>query len=132
MSIARCSTGCSAECCSHVTKFLFLFLISLFVAGMFLFLAYLFILVPINNVIDDAPDRILAINQTILILFGAAITYKVVYSKKETLFDFLVKVEDKKQTNNAEWERKSTSKKREHVASIILDYYSRPATPTIQ
>ena len=61
---------------AHFCVLFFLFCISVFVGLTFIYIAFLFILVPINNVIENAPDRILNINQTILILFGAAITFK--------------------------------------------------------
>ncbi len=37
----------------------------------------LFLIVPINLAIDDAPNRLLNINQTILVFTTLAITYKV-------------------------------------------------------
>ena len=35
----------------------------------------LFILIPINSAIDDAPERLFSINQTVIILIGASVTY---------------------------------------------------------
>ncbi len=109
----------------HGCKFFLLCVVAVLLALIFAYIAILFILVPINNAIDDAPDRILTINRTILILFGAAITYKLFHDKKDTFFDFLVKAEGKSQGNDEDWTKKSTKEKRECVAEIILKFYKR-------
>ncbi len=66
---------CRNKSSQHLCTLVFLFGLSIFTGLVFVYIAFLFILVPINHVIDDAPARILSINQTIFILFGAAITY---------------------------------------------------------
>ena len=40
------------------------------------FVVGLFVIIPINMAIDDAPERLFSINQTVLVFIGAAITYK--------------------------------------------------------
>ncbi len=85
---------------------------------------------PINNVIDDAPERILSINQTVVILFGAAITYKIYQDRKfETFLDYLVravtnkdKIEDRhfKDIKTDTWEKMSRNERRKEVAYVAL------------
>ena len=89
-------------------------------------------MVPINDAIDDAPDRIISINQTVLILFGAAITYKFFNDRKDTFFDLLVKAQGRYLADNEGWIRKSTKQKRESVAGIILNFYARRPRTVVQ
>ncbi len=51
-------------------------LISLFLSGFMVFVVGLFVIIPINMAIDNAPARLFSINQTVLVFIGAAITYK--------------------------------------------------------
>ena len=101
-------------------------------------IVYFFVLVPINNAVDDAPNRILSINQTILIIIGILITFKIFNSQKSKNFlDYLAKAKTsqlnpKKSKNETEsqdivtkWKTKSSEEKREDVAGIILNYYTK-------
>ena len=55
------------------------------------FVVILFILVPINLALENAPNRLFGINQTILVFIGAAITYKLYRNQKsKTWFDHVV------------------------------------------
>ena len=44
--------------------------LAVFIAGFIVFIVILFILIPINMAIDDAPARLLSIHQTILLFIG--------------------------------------------------------------
>ena len=73
---------------------LFTFVVlSFFLSGILVFVVVLFLIVPINLAIDDAPNRLLNINQTILIFTTLAITYKLY---QFTILDQLVKANTKK------------------------------------
>ena len=99
-------------------------------------LSLFFVLVPINNAVDDALNRVLSINQMILIIIGILITFKIFNSQKsKTFLDYLAKAKTsqlnpKKSKNENEsqdivtkWKMKSSEERREDVAGIILNYY---------
>ena len=138
---------CKHVCHQHTCKFLILFAIASVLPLFIAYLAFLFILVPINNAIDDAPSQIVAINQTILIIIGILITFKIFKDKKDSFLDYLVKAEKNRiyaEANNGskannepseteskaavsaekeKWEKKSQNEKREYVADIILEHF---------
>ena len=75
-------------------------LLSFFISGVLVFVVILFLIVPINLAIDDAPNRLLTIHQTILIFITAAITYKLYRGHKDkTILDQLVKANTKRLRN---------------------------------
>ena len=119
-----CKCGCHIPKLPHFCKFLGLFGLAALLAGIFVCVVFLFALVPINNVIDDAPDRVLSINQTVLILIGALLTFKVFQRKKDSLLDYLVKAEDNDQNGN-DWKKKSDEEKRKQVANIVLTFFKQ-------
>ncbi len=75
---------------------LFMFaVLSFFLSGILVFVVILFLIVPINLAIDDAPNRLLNINQTILVF---TILSQSLYQSKSsgTILDQLVKANTKK------------------------------------
>ena len=103
-----------------------LFAVSIILTLFFAYMCFQFVFVPINNAIDDAPDRFLSINQTVIIIFGAAITFKLYQSKKDkTYFDYLVEAQDKQFKDNTEisedmWKMMSHKDKQKEMASVVL------------
>ena len=104
-------------------------LLSALIAGFMVYIVILFILIPINNAIDEAPDRLLSINQTALIFFGAAITYKLYRIRKSiTFLDYLVKAQNEYEqhangeTGNAVdgWKTMNPNDKKIKLASRLL------------
>ncbi len=67
---------CPAYKLPHPVVLTIMSLISFFLSGFMVFVVGIFILIPINMAIDDAPARLFSINQTVLVFIGAAITYK--------------------------------------------------------
>ena len=63
-SLQKCEKKdiCTPHKWPHPLVILFLCLLSVFIAGFLVYVVVLFILVPINMAIDDAPDRLLSIN----------------------------------------------------------------------
>ena len=117
----------------HICAVALISCLSIFTGLVFVYIAFLFILVPINSVIDDAPARILSINQTIVILFGAAITYKIYQDRKfETFLDYLVRAATKMVTGDQikdghfkdikenTWKKMSRNERRKEVAYVAL------------
>ena len=66
----------------------------------------LYFLLPISGAIDDAPNRILTIYQSIVVIFAAYFTYWVVVKKQSSPLDFLIKAKDTLQANKEEPQRK--------------------------
>ena len=109
-----------------------LFLTAIFLALTFAYVSFLFILLPIKNVIDDAGNQFLSINQTALVIFGAAITFGLYRQKKgdtSTVLDYGVKVLDRRyqngqyHINKEKWQEMSDERKREEVVAVVLDAY---------
>ena len=137
-----CRPGIYIPASQHCCKFFILSFIATVLALLLVFLVYLFVLVPINNAIDDAPNRIVTINQTILIIIGILITFKIFDSQKgKSFLDYLAKAKtsqlesnqvqdsslrkEKKKEALTEWKKKSNEGKREDVAGTILNYYKK-------
>ena len=113
----------------HCCKFFLLSIIATVLALLLVFLVYLFVLVPINNAVDDAPNRIVTINQTILIIIGILITFKIFNSQKgKSFLDYLAKakINQLEDSDLTTWLMKSDEGKREDVAGIIVKYYEKP------
>ena len=76
--------------CPHSGFVLILFAVSI---AMTLFTAYviaLFFIVPVNNAVEDGALSLQTINNTVLIFFTGAVTYKIYKDKRDTIIDFLV------------------------------------------
>ncbi len=67
---------CPAYKLPHPVVLTIMSLISFFLSCFMVFVVGLFIIIPINMAIDNAPARLFSINQTVLVFIGAAITYK--------------------------------------------------------
>ncbi len=67
---------CPAYKVPHPVVLTIMSLISFFLSCFMVFVVGLFVIIPINMAIDDAPERLFSINQTVLVFIGAAITYK--------------------------------------------------------
>ncbi len=67
---------CPAYKLPHPVVLTIMSLISFFLSCFMVFVVGLFILIPINMAIDVAPASLFSINQNVLVLIGAAITYK--------------------------------------------------------
>ena len=100
-------------------------LLSVFIAAVMVFVVYLFILVPISLAIDNAPNRLFGINQTLLVFIGAAITYKLYRSKKtRTWFDRIVEANESylkdEGIDNTEWNKKEKADKEVEMGQLII------------
>lgn len=144
---------CCHSCCSlewrrcgtehrwpHPCVLSVLCLISFLLAGFMVYIIILFILIPINNAIDDAPDRLLSINQTALIFFGAAITYKLYRDRKhETVLDYFVKAQDKFEKQDTDgngetvagWQTMKCKDKKIEMASRLLGIVNALSNETV-
>ena len=103
-----------------------LVVLSLIIAGILVYVVILFLIVPINLAIDEAPTRLLNINQMILVFTTLAITYKLYRNKSNgTILDQLVKANTKKLKEAAAageyetWQNKSD--KQIEMAELLLD-----------
>ena len=84
-------TYCSLYKFPHLLVLTVLCLLSILISVVLVFVVIIFILVPINMAIENAPNRLFGISQTILVFIGAAITYNLYRSQKtKTLFDHIV------------------------------------------
>lgn len=97
------------------------------------FLAYvvgLYIELPINVAFDEAPNRIVAVYQSVVVIFFGFIAYWLAIRQPESYFDHLIAVKDKDscdtgthdQTSNThDWKvNMSHHLKEEQIARIIL------------
>ena len=116
-----------------------LVVLSLIIAGILVYVVILFLIVPINLAIDEAPTRLLNINQMILVFTTLAITYKLYRNKSNgTILDQLVKANTKKLKEAAReqqqqpqqqqpadkyktWQRNDKSDKQIEMAELLLD-----------
>ena len=95
----RCRVNkCQPYTCPHSFIFLILCFVSVFIAGFLVYVVALFVISPINMAIESAPESLLSINQTVLVFFGAAVTYKIVREDESTILALLVKAMNKATT----------------------------------
>ena len=89
---------------------IFIFLSIIIILSSVYFIA-LYYLLPISSAIDDAPNRILTIYQSIVVIFAAYFTYWVVVRKHSSPLDFMIKGKDKQQAKMKESQRDKKWKK---------------------
>lgn len=65
-----------------ITQLVFI-LISIFIDGMFAYIATIYVKIPINDAFDKAPARLHLIYDSLLLIFAGVITYWFFYFKKE-------------------------------------------------
>ena len=95
----RCGLGRKARCqpyrWPHSLVFLILSLVSVFFAGFTVYLVVLFVINPVNMAIEGAPESLVSIDRTVLIFFGAVVTYKIVRGEESAIVAILVKAMSK-------------------------------------
>lgn len=98
----------SKTCLCHFLIVLLLAVVSVLLALFVVYVIVLFVLVPIDTAIDDAPDRLLNnVHNTILVFFGAAVTYKIFRDRnKSTFLNHLVKAQERMEKNTTDSESK--------------------------
>ena len=97
--------------------------LSVFLSVIMVFVVILFILVPINLALENAPNRLFGINQTILVFIGAAITYKLYRNQKsKTWFDHVVEA-NKSYLEEKEadlWSKKEKTDRESEIGRLII------------
>ncbi len=87
----------------------------------FAFIIALYFLLPINTAIDEAPNRLTAIYQGLVVVFAGFITYWIVIKQNKSPLSPFIRAKDKK--DDGEWKKKTYREKEEEVANIILKHY---------
>ena len=104
-----------------VCLFFVFIIISVIFSLLLVFVVAIFVLVPIDNAIDDTPARLLSIERTVVILLALTLTYKVYSNRSHTLLTYIVKAKNKDGNNNREWQRLENEEKRVQVGKMFLD-----------
>ena len=119
-------------CCSeyklpHPIILTILSLLSVLMSAVMVFVVILFILVPINLALENAPNRLFGINQTILVFIGAAITYKLYRNQKsKTWFDHVVEanksylIDSTTEKEVTKWNNKEKIDKEIEMGKLII------------
>ena len=100
----------------------------------FVYFIALYFLLPINKAFDDAPNRILAIYQGIIVVFAAFLTYWVVIKRRRSPLDFVVQAKDKVVNNSTvridtkSWKDSTEAEKEMQIAKHLLEYLNVPTT----
>ena len=125
-----CKSKCKCNCCidacwkTHQIECLYLILtfsvVLIVIVLIFAYFITIYFLLPINKAVDDAPNRILAIYQGIIVVFAAFLTYWVVRGQKSPL-SYLIEAKDKvaNQKHDANW-KKCTYRQKEVIISEDL------------
>ncbi len=128
-----CSTHMQKKCSHPLWIFSMFAVLSLIIAAVIVFIVILFILVPINSAIDDAPERIFSINQTIIVLIGVSVTYNLykTRSTENSFFEKLVKAnlnrlketeKDNDKLNNLDkWQAMGRADQEKEMAGLLID-----------
>ncbi len=97
--------------------------LSVIVFAGFVIIYLLLLFVPINLATEDGPTRINSINQTILALITAAVTYKLFFKHdKHELVQILINAKDKIEPA---WRKRLKKRKKEEMEKLIYDYFKR-------
>ena len=119
------------ESCSYRHEclcILFAFFLALFlVLGSFAFFIALYYLLPISSAPDDAPNRILTIYQSIVVIFAAYLTYWVVVKTQNSPLNFLIQAKDKLVDKDADWNEYSYENKEVRIAGDLLEALRKAA-----
>ena len=118
------------NCCEqkHLLSFLlssFLFaIVSIIALGLLVFVVAFFVLVPIDNAIDDAPSELFSIEQTVILLLAITVTYKVYSRKSDTLLSFIVRARDDEVNQggkaNKDWKKMEEEEKYVDIGKMFL------------
>ena len=114
----------------HPIVLLIISFMSVFLSLVMVFVVVLFILVPINMAIDDAPARLFSINQTGLVFIGAAITYKLYRNRTgaSSIIEQIVKANKEylamdgngTEDERTEWNKSEKADKESKIAILMI------------
>ena len=117
---------CEQKQLSDVCFFLLFAIISIIVSGLLVFIVAFFLLVPIDNAIDDAPSQLFSIERTVVVVLAIIVTCKVYSRKPETLLSSVVKAKDKETLHGGEsgdrsWVKLEEEEKYVRIGKLFLD-----------
>ncbi len=115
----RCENSCGTFFCILILSVV---VIGLTVLG-FAFVIALYYLLPINTAIDEAPNRLTAIYQGLVVVFAGFITYWIVIKQNKSPLSPFIRCRAKDKKDDGEWKKKTYREKEEEVANIILKHY---------
>ena len=118
--------------CFYTFLFFVFSAISFIFCGLLVFIVTFFVLVPIDNAIDDAPTQLFSIERTVVILAAITVTYKIYSNRSHTLLTYIMKAKDKKvrdggsgSTEENAWDYKWNTLEEEEkyigVGTLLLD-----------
>lgn len=89
----------------------------------FAYFIAIYFLLPINKAFDDAPNRILAVYQGIIVVFAAFLTYWVIRGHKSPL-SHLIRAKDKvaNDTKDENWKKCTNKQKEVIISEDLLNY----------
>ena len=97
----------------------------------FMYLISLYFLLPISGAIDDAPNRIVTIYNSIVVVFAAYLTYWVVIKRHSSPLDFLIKAKNKAKNGESntdeDWKKATYDMKELTIAEDVLMALNRTA-----
>ena len=88
----------------------------------------MFVVLPVNIALDEAPNRLITFYQSTVVVFVAYISYWLLIKEPASPLDFLIKVKDsrlqKKKWNNLneeekKWAKKTTEEKEGQIAELL-------------
>ena len=124
--------------CSRRWEYIFILtlftIVLILVILSFMYFIALYFLLPISGAIDDAPNRILTIYQSIVVIFAAYLTYWVVIKKPSSPLDFIIKAKDKLQAridepqHDVEWMNNTYEMKELTLVKYLLKILEKDDT----
>ena len=96
------------ECCICTSCFLFLLVIIFLIFGFFI---GTFILLPINSALDEGPNNLVTVYQSIIIAFITYISYWFLIKEPTSPLDFLIKMKDYR-LKDKEWNELNEGEKK--------------------
>ena len=134
----RTRTCCTTFCCTMFGSnylmndlwsgcfVLILGLLVLFIIGIVAVLTCYFVIIPINRSISDAPNRLIGIYESAIVLIGAYIAYKAFFKAKKYLENSVVKRENPltdplSKESKDKWKAMSDEEKLAEFYSAVVD-----------
>ena len=117
------------DCC-YICLFFLYSAISIIFCGLLVFIVTFFVLVPIDNAIDDAPSQLFSIERTVVVLLAVTVTYKIYSRKSHSLLTYILKAKDKRSARSKSsnenvwdynWDKLEAEEKYVGIGTLLLD-----------
>ncbi len=113
--------------CLNICAFFTFLAICIVLSSLAVLMVAIFLLVPIDNAIDDAPSQLISVERIIIVLLGVSVAYKVYSMNSDSLISYIVKGADEETGeetgDSSEWKTLEVEEKYVKVGRTLYTKY---------